>query len=78
MRKARCYRIMTLALFWLVLSACSQSKETEPVKAGARSATEQAAEVVKEYGKKPIGKARTAQQLGEERTRAIDEAVKRQ
>jgi hypothetical protein len=35
-------------------------------------------EAIKEYDKKPIDKARAAQQLGEERSKAIDESVKGQ
>jgi hypothetical protein len=35
-------------------------------------------EAIREYGKKPLDKARAAQQLGEERSKAMDEAAKRQ
>ncbi len=65
-----------LILFCLVLSGCSGSKNQDQAKEEKKTSTEQAADAVKEYGAKPIDKARAAQRIGEERTGAIDEAVK--
>ncbi len=78
MREAGFYRIIPLALMCLVLTCCSGSKDAEQGKASNRTATEQTVEAIKDYGKKPMDKARAAQQTGEERTKAMDEAVKGQ
>jgi len=78
MREAGFFRIVPLALMCLVLTGCSGSKDAEQGKASNRTASEQTVEAVKEYGKKPMDKARAAQQMGEERTKAMDEAVKSQ
>jgi hypothetical protein len=78
MREAGFFRMMPLALICLVLTCCSGSKDAEQGKASNRTATEQTVEAVKEFGKKPIDKARAAQQMGEDRTKAMDEAVKGQ
>ena len=78
MRKTGFSRIILLTLFCLVLTGCSGGKEADQTKVIDRTRTEQTAEAIKEYGKKPIDKARAAQQLGEERSKAIDESVKGQ
>jgi hypothetical protein len=79
MRKAGFYIIIPLALFCLALPCCSGSKEPDQTKASDnKSRTEQTVEAIKEYGKKPLDKAHAAQQLGEERSKAMDEAAKRQ
>ena len=78
MGKAGFNRIIFLTLFCLVLTGCSGGKEADQTKVIDRSRTEQTVEAIKEYGKKPIDKARAAQQLGEERSKAIDESVKGQ
>jgi PBP1b-binding outer membrane lipoprotein LpoB len=79
MRGPGFFRIIALTIMCLVLTCCSGSKDTEQkAKESNRTATEQTVEAVKEYGKKPMDKARAAQQMGEERTQAMDEAVKRQ
>ena len=78
MKKAGFHRIILLTLFCLVLTGCPGGKETDQTKASDRSRTGQTVEAIKEYGKKPLDKARAAQQLGEERSKAIDEAAKRQ
>jgi hypothetical protein len=78
MGKAGFYLIIPIALFCLVLPGCSGGKEAEPTKATVGPGTKQAVEAIKDYAKKPLDKARAAQQLGDEKTKAIDEAVKRQ
>ncbi len=65
-----------LLLFCLALSGCSGSKNQDQAKESKKTSTEQAADAIKEYGARPIDKARAAQQIGVERTDAIDEAVK--
>jgi hypothetical protein len=72
------FRMVVLLLFCLVFAGCSGSKEPEQPKVSGKTATEQTTEAISDYGKRPIDSARGAQQLGEERTRAIDEATKNQ
>ena len=77
MRKSKlCITILILCC--LALTGCSGSKDAEQAKAGDKAATEQAADDLRKYGKRPIDRARAAQQMGEERTNAIDEALKKQ
>jgi PBP1b-binding outer membrane lipoprotein LpoB len=78
MRRSRFYCIISLALICLVLTGCSGSKEAEQTKASGKTATEQTVEAIKDYGKKPIDKARATQQLGEDRTKAIDDVTGKQ
>lgn len=78
MMKGGLYRIIPLALFCLILTACSGSEETQQTKSSNTTATEQTVEAIRDYGQKPIDKARTTQQLGEDRVKAIDEAARRQ
>jgi hypothetical protein len=75
MREAGYYLIIPLALLCLFLPCCSGSKEPDQTKVNDRPRTEQTVEAIKEYGKKPIDKARAAQQLGEDRSKAIDKAA---
>ena len=59
-------------LFVFQGKGCAKGREeTKP-------ATQQAAEAIRDLGKKPIDKARAAQNLGDDRTKAIDEAVESQ
>lgn len=76
MKKLIFHLTAILILSCLVLFSCSKSKEPSQAKEGGKTSTEQMADAIKEYGDKPIQKARTAQQLGEERVNAMDEAVK--
>jgi hypothetical protein len=75
MKKLIFHLATCLILFWVVLSGCSRSKTPDQAKEGKKTSTEQAADAIKEFGAKPIEKARTAQQMGEERTRAVDNAI---
>lgn len=68
--------LFPLVLVLMTLSGCS--KNEEPAKASEKATTSQAAEAIKEYGQKPMDKARAAQRMGDERTTAIDEATKKQ
>jgi hypothetical protein len=78
MRNAGFYLIIPRALCCLALPCCSGSKEPDQTKVSDRSKTEQTVESIKEYGKKPLDRVRAAQQLGDERSKAIDESVKGQ
>lgn len=71
-----CITIMVLC--YLVVTGCSGSKDVDQAKVSDKSATEQTVDNIRQYGGKPLDKARSAQQLGEERTNAIDEAIKKQ
>lgn len=68
--------IATVCLCCLLLTGCSGGKDAEQGKASDRSATERTADAIKQYGAKPIDKARSVQQLGDQRTKAMDEAVR--
>ncbi len=59
----------------LVLCSCSKAKDTQKEAKDAKPAAQQATENIGNFGIKAIDKARAAQKLGDERTRAIDEAV---
>ena len=76
MRKALYYSIIATTLFCLTLTGCSENKEAEQAKENSKTATQETVEAVKKYGKRPLDKARAAQQVGEERVKAIDEATK--
>ncbi len=75
--------IRTLALSALLVSmfafcSCSKAKDAQKEGQETKPATQQAAEAIRDLGKKPIDKARAAQNLGDDRTKAIDEAVESQ
>lgn len=65
-----------LILLCLVLSGCSGNKNPDQAKEDKKTSTEQAKEAIEDYGHRHIEKARAAQRLAEERTNAIDDAVK--
>jgi len=71
------YRLFLLILVSLasIVLSCSKEKSPEKEARGIEISTQQAAEAIKEYGKRPIDKAKKTQSLGENRTRGIDEAV---
>jgi hypothetical protein len=67
--------VVILAL-GLCLASCGGSKEADAPQAGSTTGTvEKKADPITEYGKDKLRKARTAQQLGDERTEAIDKSV---
>jgi hypothetical protein len=69
--------LTALALIVSLLAFCSCSKPKDAQKEGkdTKPAAQQATEAIEDFGKKPADKARAAQKLGDDRTRAIDEAV---
>jgi hypothetical protein len=58
-----------------VFTFCGCPKAEEAQKKDPKPAAQQAAESIRDFGKKPIDKARGTQKLGDDRTQAIDEAV---
>ncbi len=74
MRKLVFHLSAILILFCLLLPGCSGSKKPDQAKEDTKNSTVQAVDAVKEL-RKPIEKARAAQQLGDERVNAIDDAV---
>ena len=64
--------------FLLAFCSCSKAKDAQKEGKDTKPATQQAAEAIRDFGKKPIDKARAAQKLGDDRTKAIDEAVESQ
>jgi hypothetical protein len=72
--KRICWLLAALLLFaWF--PGCSK-KEKAPEAQRANPSTEQATDAIRDFGQRPIDKARETQRLGEDRTRAIDEAMK--
>ena len=67
--------VPVLIVSLLAFCSCSKAKEAQKEGKDTKSATQQAAESIRDLGKKPIDKAREAQKLGDDRTKAIDEAV---
>jgi uncharacterized protein YceK len=76
MKKLVFHPTAILFICCLVLSSCSGSKSQDQAKEGRKTSTGQAVDAIKEYSARPINKARAVQQLGEERTNAIDDAVR--
>ncbi len=75
MRRTRFFAIAGMLLLSFALIGCSGGKKAEQEKAQEKKATEQAAEAIKQHAQRPLDKARSAQQIGNERTKAIDEAL---
>jgi len=69
--------VFCLLLFAFVFSGCSGGKNPDQGKESSKpTIQQQATEAIRDYGKKPMDAAREAQQMGGERTKAIDEALK--
>jgi len=71
----RALAVSALLIALLVFCSCSKAKDAKNEGKDTKSATQQATESIRDFGKKPIDKAREAQKLGDDRTKAIDEAV---
>lgn len=61
---------ITLPVLFCLISLCGCSKESN------QNAAKQTSDAVTENLRKPVDKARAAQQLGEARDQAMDEALK--
>ena len=71
----RTFAVLALSIALLAFCSCSKAKDAQKEGKDFQSATQQVTEAIQDFGKKPIDKARAAQKLGEDRTKAIDEAV---
>jgi hypothetical protein len=60
----------------VLVSGCSQSKDKEPVEVKVDPAAEEIASQIRKELRTPIDKAQKTQELGDERTEAIDQALK--
>jgi hypothetical protein len=60
----------------LALAGCSGDKKAEEPKKAEKNQSDKTAEAIKDFAKRPMDKARATQQMGDERTDAIDEALK--
>jgi hypothetical protein len=78
MRKIVFYAAIALVTCFAGFSACTRNKDKEAEVVKVDPASEETANKIRKTLRAPIDKARHAQDLGEERTNAIDEATKRQ
>lgn len=72
-------RNLTLAALFtcLPLVSCSRSEPVgDPPFSAGNALTKEAKEAIQDYARKPIDKARLTQSLGDQRTEAMDEALK--
>lgn len=76
MRTPFCWLSIILILCCLSLSGCSQGKDSAETKKSQKTVSEEAADAIREYAREPMDKAGATRQLGDERTEAIDEALK--
>lgn len=74
-RELRYLTVLVLVVSLLAFCSCSKAKEAQKEGKDTKSAAQQATESIRDLGKKPIDKARETQKLGDDRTKAIDEAV---
>ena len=72
------YFAMALLVFCINLSACSKDEGPKSEKGKIEKMTDHAADVVVEKIRTPIDKARSVQEMEEERMRGLDEALKEQ
>jgi hypothetical protein len=60
----------------VLVSGCAQSKDKEPVEVKVDPVAEETARQIRKELRTPIDKAQKTQELGDERTEAIDQALK--
>lgn len=71
--------VFCLLLFAFAVSGCSGSKDSGQNKESSKTTVQQqATEAIRDYGKRPMDAAKEAQQMGNARTKAIDETLKHQ
>ncbi len=75
LRGLRYLTVPVLIVSLVAFCSCSKAKEAQKEEKDTKSATQQAAESIRDFGQKPIDKASAAQKLGDQRTKDIDEAV---
>ncbi len=76
MRSLKCFVLISF-LFCAFLAACSQSQEKKAEKSAVDKMTDKAAEKAVTKIRSPIDKAKLTKSLGDERTKAIDEALQK-
>lgn len=67
--------IAATALLSITLVSCSKSDPPQSAAVETKPMTEQAKEAIQDYSRKPINKARMTQELGDQRTEAMDAAI---
>ncbi|MHC1743687.1 MAG: hypothetical protein AB9873_11730 [Syntrophobacteraceae bacterium] len=67
--------IVAAAFASLTLLSCSKTDIPETASVDSQPMTEQAKEAMQDYARRPINKARMAQDLGDQRTEAMDAAI---
>jgi hypothetical protein len=72
------YSVTAVIACCLGFSACSRSSDVESQTAKGDPASEEAAKHIRETLRSPIGKAQHTHEMGDERTNAMDEAIKQQ
>ncbi|HAA02771.1 MAG TPA: hypothetical protein DCZ69_09290 [Syntrophobacteraceae bacterium] len=75
MKRIRLILLIAVLAAGMTLPACSQSKDKEPEPVKIDPAAEQTAKEIRKELRAPIDKAQRTQELGDERTDAIDKAV---
>ena len=71
------WRLLVLVLVFsaCIFLACSKENSSENKTSGIETTTRQAKEAIQDYGRRPIDKARKAQAMGEDRTKAMDDVI---
>lgn len=76
-REILCFLCSVTVFFFLGLTACSKAPDEPPKTGKVSESSTQPPEIIKDI-QKPVKKARATQELGEERARAMDEAIESQ
>jgi hypothetical protein len=73
----RCIFLLAASLILMMgLWGCTSSDEPAPEKATAEELTERAKEAIQDHINRPLDKARSAQQVGDDRLDSIDQATR--
>ncbi|UCG81719.1 MAG: hypothetical protein JSV60_05440 [Desulfobacterales bacterium] len=78
MKRVVIYLAIAFVGFCMNVSACSKKEEVEPEKGKIDKMTDQAADAIVQKIRTPMNQARSAKQLEDERTKALDEALEEQ
>jgi hypothetical protein len=78
MKKIMFYCAAAVIACCLGCSACSRSSDVESKPAKVDPASEETAKQFRKTLRSPIDKAQQTQEMGDERTNAMDEAIKKQ
>jgi len=66
---------LALILLCLTVSSCSKGTDAGKESGAGRPVTQQTKDAIHDYGKSAVDKARAAQAMGEDRIKAVDEAL---